>query len=510
MGQVLPQPLGVQAHLVHADEADGGEVVVKGAQVVFGVGVQSRIHQLGDDGALHLQAPGGDVHHVVQPLIELLRRLGEVGDPGQIDSHHAHGPGGLAGAEVAAGLLPQLPQIQPQAAAHAAHVRRLHVRVDVVGEIGGAVLGGHLEQEAVVLRVGPVKVARDGIGGDGILEAPAVGVALGHDLDERLVHHIHFLLAVAVSEILLFAAYDGRQVLQVTGHGPVQGDVGERRLGTPAGGSVHAEHKGLDTLFNLFLGEVVHFHKGGQIGVKGAERLGTGPLVLHDAQEVHHLVAESGEVAGRGGVDLARDTQALLDQLLQTPAGAVAGEHGEVVEVDGAALVGVGNLLVIDFREPVVGGDGAGVGEDQAAHGVGDGGVLLHPPVVDMQVVVHQLLVVQHGGVQVADLLPLLAVENVGLGHVGIACLAENVLHAVLNVFHGDLAVMDLILVIRRDPQGQEINDVRIVLHVGGLKGLGDGGADLGDVERGDLSIPLDDLIHETPAFSMINSIPCS
>ena len=31
---------------------------------------------------------------------------------------------------------------------------------------------------------------------------------------------------------------------------------------------------------------------------------------------------------------------------------------------------------------------------------------------------------------------------------------------------------MDLILVIRRDPQGQEINDVRIVLHVGGLKGL--------------------------------------
>ena len=215
-------------------------------------------------------------------------------------------------------------------------------------------------------------------------------------------------------------------------------------------------------------------------------------------------------MAGRGGVDLARDAQALLDQLLQTPAGAVAGEHAQVVEVDGAALVGVGDLLVIDFREPVVGGDGAGVGEDQTAHGVGDGGVLLHPPVVDMQVVVHQLLVVQHGGVQVADLLPLLAVEDVGLGHVGIARLAEDVLHAVLDVLHGDLAVMDFALVIRRDLQGQEINDVRIVLHVGGLKGLGDGGADLGDVERGDLPIPLDDLIHETPAFSMINSIPCS
>ena len=345
MGQVLPQPLGVQAHLVHADEADGGEVVFKGAQVVFGVGVQARVHQLGDDGALHLQAPGGDVHHVVQPLIELLRRLAQVGDPGQVDGHHAHGAGGLAGAEVAAGLLPQLPQVQPQAAAHAAHVTGLHVGVDVVGEVGGAVLGGHLEQQPVVLRVGPVEVPGDGVGGDGVLEAPAVGVALGHDLDERLVHHVHFLLAVAVGEVLLLAAHDGRQVLQVLGHGPVQGDVGERRLGAPAAGGVHAEHEGLDALLDLFLGEVVHLDKGGQVGVKGAERLGAGPLVLHDPQEVHHLVAEGGQVAGRGGVDLAGDAQALLDQLLQAPAGAVAGEHGEVVEVDVAVPVGVGDLL---------------------------------------------------------------------------------------------------------------------------------------------------------------------
>ena len=67
----------------------------------------------------------------------------------------------------------------------------------------------------------------------------------------------------------------------------------------------------------------------------------------------------------------------------------------------------------------------------------------------------------------VADLLPLLAVENVGLGHVGIARLAENVLHAVLNVFHGDLIILDLVLIIRRDPQCQQIDDVRIVLPCG-------------------------------------------
>ena len=34
--------------------------------------------------------------------------------------------------------------------------------------------------------------------------------------------------------------------------------------------------------------------------------------------------------------------------------------------------------------------DGAGIGEDQAAHTVGNGGVLLHAPVVDLQIVIHR------------------------------------------------------------------------------------------------------------------------
>ena len=38
VGQVGPEPPGVQSHLVHADEADGGEVVVKGPQIALGIG----------------------------------------------------------------------------------------------------------------------------------------------------------------------------------------------------------------------------------------------------------------------------------------------------------------------------------------------------------------------------------------------------------------------------------------------------------------------------------------
>ena len=179
------------------------------------------------------------------------------------------------------------------------------------------------------------------------------------------------------------------------------------------------------------------------------------------------------------------------------------------MEMDVAALVGIGNLRIIDLAEPVVGGDGTGVGEDQSAHGIGDRGVLLHPPVVDVQVVVHQLLVVQHGGVQVADLLPLLAVEDIGFGHIGVAGLGEDLLHAVLDVLHGDLAVGDLLLIIRRYLQGQQIDDIGIVLLVGGFKGLGNGHADLGKIELGDFAVTLHYLIHEDPCFLSYFPVRC-
>ncbi len=300
MGQVRPQPLGIQAHLVHADEADGGEVVVKGAQITPGVGVQPRLHQLGNDGALGLKGAGGDVHQLVQPLVEVRLVAGQVGDAGQVDGDHAHTAGGLAGAEEAAGLFPQLPQVQPQAAAHRAHVGRLHIGVDVVGEVRGSVLGGHLEEQLVVLRLRPVKVPGDGVSGNGVLEAPAVGVPLNHNLNKGPIDHVHLFFAVAVGEVHLLAPHDGGQVSQVSGHGPVQGDVGEGGLGPPAAGGVYAVDETLDALLDLLLGQVVHLDKGGQIGVKGGKCLGSRPLVLHDAQKVHHLVAQGAQVLGWG------------------------------------------------------------------------------------------------------------------------------------------------------------------------------------------------------------------
>ena len=63
-----------------------------------------------------------------------------------------------------------------------------------------------------------------------------------------------------------------------------------------------------------------------------------------------------------GGGDLSGNAaQTLLDELLQRPSGAVAGQHREVVEVDVRISMRCGYLLVVDLAQPVVGGDGAGV-----------------------------------------------------------------------------------------------------------------------------------------------------
>ena len=76
------------------------------------------------------------------------------------------------------------------------------------------------------------------------------------------------------------------------------------------------------------------------------------------------------------------------------------------------------DLRVVNFAQPVVCRDGAGVGQNQTADRIGDRGVFLHAPVVDPQIVVYQLLVIEQRTSDVAQLFSLLAVENIRLGNV--------------------------------------------------------------------------------------------
>ena len=63
-------------------------------------GVETLVHQLGDDVALDLQAAGGDVHQLVEAAGEVGLVLGEVGETRHVQRDDADGAGALAGAEV--------------------------------------------------------------------------------------------------------------------------------------------------------------------------------------------------------------------------------------------------------------------------------------------------------------------------------------------------------------------------------------------------------------------------
>ena len=499
---VLSDPARVERRFVHAHEAYRGEVVGERAEVALRVGVQPLVQKFGDDGALGVERTRGNVHQPVEAAHEILFALRKVSDARHVDGHDAHRTRRFAAAEVPARLFAQFSQVEAQTAAHAADVARLHVRIDVVGKIRRAVLRGHLKEEPVVFGVRPIEIFGDGIGGYGVLESSAVRVALYHDFDERLVHHVHLFLAVFVFEVLVLAAHDGGEFGKVVGHHPVEGDVGKRRLRAPAAGGVHAVNEGLDALFDLVVREVVRLYEGREVGIEGGERLRARPFVLHDAEEVDHLVAEGREVLRGGGSDLPGDAaQTFLDELFERPARAVARQHGQIVDMDIRAAVRVGDLFVIDLRKPVIRRDRPAVGEDQPADRIGDGGIFLYPPVGRLYIAVHEFFVVEQGRLHVADLFALFAVEDVAFSHVRIPRFGEDALNAVLNVLHGDFPVLDLGFEVRRHFQREHVDDARVVLFLNGVERLGDRHGDLFDVELGDLSVPFDDLIHFSLSF---------
>ena len=177
----------------------------------------------------------------------------------------------------------------------------------VVDKVRRSVVGSQGKQKPVLFRVGPVVIFGDSVGRNRILEAQAVGIALQHGLQKCPVHHVHFLLAFPVSEVHPFSAHNGPLSGHVSRNLQIHKNMGKRRLGAPAAGRVHAENEGFHAFLDLVVGQVVRLHKGRKVCIKGRKGLGGRPFVLHDAQKVDHLVAQGGQVLGRGGCDLPGD-----------------------------------------------------------------------------------------------------------------------------------------------------------------------------------------------------------
>ncbi len=92
----------------------------------------------------------------------------------------------------------QFAVIQPQAAAHASGVFRIHVRIDEIGKIGNSVFGRHLPNRVKAIVV-PVKFLADVVSRNRESKHSPAGVPFHHHFRERPIYHIHFFLKLSVS-----------------------------------------------------------------------------------------------------------------------------------------------------------------------------------------------------------------------------------------------------------------------------------------------------------------------
>ena len=106
--------------------------------------------------------------------------------------------------------------------------------------------------------------------------------------------------------------------------------------------------------------------------------------------------------------------------------------------------VRVGNLLVVDLAEPVVSGDGSGIGKNQAAHRIGHGRVFFYSPVGYLQIAIHKPLIVQYGGTHITELFTVFAVQDICLGNLVVPGSLQCFFHTVLNGFNIDRVILHL------------------------------------------------------------------
>ena len=494
VGQILPEPLRVQAHLVSAADPDRREMILESPQIGLRVRIQPRIQEVGYNLSLGVKGAGADVHQPVKLFPELLLVRAQICQLRKVDGHDTDRAGRLAGAEESAVSALKLTQVKTKSAAHGTDIRRLHVAVHIIGEIRRTILRGHPEEELIVLTLPPVKILRDGIGRNRILEAASLCVSLRHDLDERLIDHVHLFFAVPVGEVHLFPADNCLLVLQILRNRPVQRNIRERRLAAPSGRGIHAVDEALHALLHTLVIQSVYPHERRKVRVKGGKCLRAGPFVLHDAQEVYHLIAQCGQMlrgARRDPAGYALDS--LADQLLQVPARAVRSQHRQIVKMDRSLLVQLRDLCVIDLIQPVIRGNRSGVGKNQSAQRILYRRILLHPPVKAVQISMHQLGIIQHARSRLTDALALAAVQDISLGHTEKPGLGKHLLHGILN----RLDVDDIVLGAHQSVNIHEhlVHDI-LCRHrrSGCLERLLHCGLNLIPVERHDRPVSLSDL----------------
>ena len=343
---------------------------------------------------------------------------------------------GLLGrTEQAVAALEQLAQVELQAAAHRADHVRLEFRIDEVLEVRQAVPGRHLEQQ-LGIRAVPVEILGHVVGRDREREHAALGVARHHHLDVGAVDHVHLGLQLAVAERHFDTADQRHLLAQIFRAHPVEGQVGKRRLRAPARRHVQVVDQLLDRLLDAGVIELVLAHIRRHVGIEGTERLRAGPFVLQRAEKIDDLPDCARHVLRRAGFDLARHAvQAFIEQGAQRPAGAIAGQHVEVMDVQIGIAMRVADLRRIHMAEPVIGDHLARHVEDQSAQRITLIGIGVDAPVALLQIFVHRRFDVDQRLAVVAQLLVLLPIYDIGAQGLAIRGIEQCRLDRILDLF---------------------------------------------------------------------------
>ena len=105
VSHILADPFSVKTSLIHTNKTNGGEVVVKCAEIALGVRIESFFKKLGDNSSLNLERTSGNIHHSVKSFVEVLVVFREISESGHINGNNADRACALAASKEAARFL---------------------------------------------------------------------------------------------------------------------------------------------------------------------------------------------------------------------------------------------------------------------------------------------------------------------------------------------------------------------------------------------------------------------
>ncbi len=167
-------------------------------------------------------------------------------------------------------------------------------------------------------------------------EPPAFCISIRKNAEERLPDHLHFRLTVPIPDSTVRVRLC---IFPLPGHTKIEYHIGECRLCPPTAGGVQAIDQGFHCTLDLFRPQAVFFHERSKAGIKMTDRLGSGPFILHDGNEIHQLGTKCVEMSRGSGRYLSPDMEPLLNQTPNVPACTAGCQHFQIMDMEPSIVV---------------------------------------------------------------------------------------------------------------------------------------------------------------------------